>query len=144
MIQAHQARVWAILADIPRWPEWQTDITDVTIARSPAAGVTFSWSLSGNNITSRIVVFEPIKTISWTGRLFTSRAIHLWALTTLPDGRTRVQTRESISGWPISMFYSSAELLDSHRQWLARLKTAAEESRSTPVGGPSRNQSDAP
>jgi uncharacterized membrane protein len=126
VIQAPQARVWAILADIQHWPRWQTDITHVAITRSPAAGVTFSWSLGNNNITSRIVVFEPVRMIGWTGRVFTSRAIHLWALTTLPDGRTQVQIRESISGWPISMFYSSGELLDSNRQWLARLKTAAE------------------
>ncbi len=139
VIQAPQARVWAILADIQHWPQWQTDISHVTIAHSPAAGVTFSWSLGNNDITSRIVVFEPIRAISWTGRLFTSRAIHLWALTTLPDGRTRIQTRESISGWPISMFYSSAELLDSNRQWLARLKTAAEDARSAPIGTPSPN-----
>ena len=126
IIRAPQAKVWGILADIQRWPKWQTDITDVAITRSPSAGVTFSWSLDDTNITSHIVVFEPTRMIGWTGRVFISRAIHLWALTTLPDGSTQVQIRESISGWPISMFYSSGELLDSNRQWLARLKTAAE------------------
>jgi uncharacterized membrane protein len=140
VIQAPQARVWSILADIQRWPQWQTDITHVTIARSPAAGVTFSWSLGNNNITSCIVVFEPNRAISWTGRLFTSRAIHLWALTTLPDGRTQVQIRESISGWPISMFYSSDELLESNRQWLAQLKTAAEASTVTRRTYPKRTE----
>jgi hypothetical protein len=38
-----------------------------------------------------------------------------------------VATRESSSGWPISMFYSSGALLDSNRHWLARLKTVSEE-----------------
>jgi uncharacterized membrane protein len=126
IIRAPQAKVWGILADVQGWPKWQSDISHVVITRSPAPGVTFSWALDDTNITSRIVVFEPNRMIGWTGRVFTSRAVHLWSLTALPDGRTEVETRESISGWPISMFYSSGELLDSNRHWLAQLKTASE------------------
>jgi uncharacterized membrane protein len=126
IIGAPQATVWEILADVKGWPKWQTDIDHVSITRNPAPGVSFSWSLNDTAITSRIVVFDPNRMIGWTGRVFTARAVHLWTLTALPNGRTQVEIRESISGWPISMFYSSGELLDSNRRWLARLKTAAE------------------
>jgi hypothetical protein len=125
IIRAPQAKVCGILADVQGWPKWQTDISHV-VTGSPETGVTFSWALDDTNIISRIVAFDPNRMIGWAGRVFTARAVHLWSLTALPDGGTEVGTRESIGGWPISMFYSSGELLDSNRHWLARPKTASE------------------
>ena len=126
VIAASPAKVWAVLANIRDWPKWQPDITETAIAQDPALGVPFSWSPGDMSIASRIAVFEPEKQIGWTGRVYTIRAIHLWRLTPLPDGRTEVATRESMSGWLISFFYSSPDLLDSQRRWLDHLKQAAE------------------
>jgi len=53
-------------------------------------------------------------------------AIHVWTLTALPDGGTLVSERESLTGWFISFFYSSAELQQVDQRWLTALKVAAE------------------
>jgi hypothetical protein len=103
VIDAPAAQVWNILVDIQDWPRWQTDITAVSIKQEPAVGVRFEWSTGQGSIHSRIALFQPQRRLAWTGRLFIFHAIHAWILTPLPDGRTLVQTRESMSGWPIGL-----------------------------------------
>jgi hypothetical protein len=44
----------------------------------------------------------------------------------LADNRARVTTQESIDGWLVERFYSSAELLNGNQLWLLRLKQASE------------------
>jgi len=53
-------------------------------------------------------------------------AIHVWKLRSLSAGLTRVQTDESMSGFPSSLFYSSEELGQANASWLANLKTVVE------------------
>ena len=126
IINAPAVQVWKILADIQDWPSWQTDIIAVSIKQAPAIGVAFEWSTGAGNIHSRLALFEPRRMLAWTGRLFVFHAIHLWILTSLPNGQTLVQTRESMSGWPIGLFYSSSDLLLADRRWLVDLKKRAE------------------
>jgi len=126
VIDASAAQVWNILVDIQDWPKWQTDITAVSIKQKPAVSVQFEWSTGQGTIHSCVALFEPQRRLAWTGRLFIFHAIHAWMLTPLPNGRTLVQTRESMSGWPIGLLYSSGDLLSADNQWLADLKKKAE------------------
>jgi hypothetical protein len=126
VIDAPVAHVWNILANIQDWPAWQTDINAVSIKQKPAVGVPFEWSTGAGSIHSRLALFEPRRRLAWTGRLFVFHAIHIWILTSLPNGQTLIQTRESMSGWPIGLFYSSGNLLSTDHQWLADLKKKAE------------------
>jgi hypothetical protein len=58
--------------------------------------------------------------------MFHIHAIHCWTLSSSPDDKVLVKTRESMDGWLISRIYSSPELLKSDQRWLAQLKQAAE------------------
>ncbi len=126
IINAPPNRVWTILTSIQNWPKWQPDITSAAIAQQPAVGVPFEWSTGAGTIHSRIARYEPQQTIAWTGRLLIFHAIHIWTITALPNGETKVETRESMSGWPITWLYSSASLLQADQRWLADLKKQAE------------------
>lgn len=125
-IKAPPAKVWAILADIQHWPEWQHDIEETSIQQRPAAGVPFRWMTKGGRIHSRIVLFEPMRRMAWTGHLLIFHAIHVWTVEPLPDGETSVMTNESLAGWPITLLYSSQDLREADRRWLAFLKDKAE------------------
>jgi len=126
IIQAPAARIWGLLTNIKGWATWQPDISEVAIQAAPAVTVPFTWSTGGMRIHSTIRLFDPDRAVGWTGRAFHIHAIHVWALSPLPDGRVLVETRESMDGWLVDRFYSSRELQDSDRKWLERLKKAAE------------------
>jgi hypothetical protein len=125
-IVASESRVWELLTDIKNWAKWQPDISKTSIQGDPAIGMSFSWSTGGMNIDSTIQLMDPKRGICWTGRVWYIHAIHCWTLSESPEGGILVSTRESMDGWLLSRFYSSRELLESDRRWLARLKQAAE------------------
>ncbi|MGI4748064.1 MAG: SRPBCC family protein [Janthinobacterium lividum] len=126
IIDAAPVDVWKVLADIRRWPEWEHDIQTTTVSRIPAIDVPFQWSTSGGTIHSRIMLFEPSRRIAWIGNLLIFHAVHVWVLHARPDGRTAVETHESMTGWPIGWLYSSKDLLEADRRWLAALKKEVE------------------
>ena len=126
VVNASEARVWSLLTDIKAWPSWQPDIKLVSVGSAPNAGTTFEWSSGAGTIHSRIALYDPQRLLSWTGHLYWFRAIHVWTLTSMPDGKTLVETRESMSGWPIGLLFSSADLLETDRRWLVSLKKKAE------------------
>ncbi len=126
VINAPPAKVWSLLADIQDWPNWQSDISQTAVNGVPAAGTLFSWTTAGTSIHAQIQLFVPNQTIAWTGQVLNFHAIHVWTLTPLPNGATEVTINESMSGWFISFFYSSADLLQTNQRWLTALKVASE------------------
>jgi uncharacterized protein YndB with AHSA1/START domain len=125
-IAAPPAKVWGILSNIGAWPTWQSDITNTAVDGVPGDGVLFSWTAQGTSVHSRIQLFQPDRALAWTGTVVNFHAIHVWTLTALPGGGTLVSERESLTGWFISLFYSSAELQQVDQRWLTALKVAAE------------------
>ncbi len=125
-IPAPVAKVWSLMTDIERWPDWQPDIRRTSIAQKLSVGTIFRWSTGSGHIRSRVALLDPQRRLAWTGRLLIFRAIHVWKFQSLPGGRTFVVTRESIAGWPIGWLYSSRDLVEADRRWLERLKRRAE------------------
>ena len=125
-IAAPAKTIWSVLIDIADWPAWQPDIQATAIAGPPGTGSPFEWTTASGTIHSRIMLFEPERRLAWTGHFLVFQAIHVWTLTALPNGDTEVTTTESLGGWPISLFYSSAELRRSDQQWLDTLRREAE------------------
>ena len=97
-IQAPPDKVWSVLTDINRWPEWQAGVSSAEPEAALAAGATFRWKANGLGITSTIQELDPGRRIGWTGDSLGMQAIHFFALAP-QDGGTRVTTEESISGW---------------------------------------------
>jgi uncharacterized protein YndB with AHSA1/START domain len=97
-IAAPVETVWAVVTDIDRWPEWQSDVTSAKLEGNLAVGATFRWKAKGLSINSTIQELEPGRRIGWTGDAIGMRAIHLWTFEPQEDG-TQVITEESLSGW---------------------------------------------
>lgn len=123
-INAPVEKVWNIQTDIESWPEWQSDITSVTLQGKLTGGTTFKWKASGLNITSVFHTVNPKNEIGWTGVSLGMSAIHNWTFKEQDNG-TFVTTEESLSGWLASLFrvFDKNFLEKSLEASLQKLKT---------------------
>lgn len=126
VMQAPPEKVWRILTDVNGWPKWEPDITEAQMAGPVARGTEFSWKMGGTRIRSRIALAEPNARLAWTGKAMMARAVHVWRLERVSGNKTLVKVDESMSGFALTLFYSSKDLESSDRLWLNRLKTAVE------------------
>jgi uncharacterized protein YndB with AHSA1/START domain len=123
-IQATPEKVWSILTD--HWPKWQTNITESHIEGPLQSGTEFTWRTGGTRIKSQIALVQLDQQLSWTGSAFNAHAIHIWRLQRLPNNTTLLKTDESMSGFLLSLFYSSKDLQEGDQFWLDCLKREAE------------------
>jgi uncharacterized protein YndB with AHSA1/START domain len=125
-IHAPVEKVWALLTDVANWPKWHPDISETKMAGPLEAGTAFSWTTGGTHIKSRIAIVQPNEKFAWTGTAYWAKAIHVWKLERLSGDKTQVTTSESMSGFMLTLFYSSKTLEQTDQRWLDRLKLAAE------------------
>ncbi len=126
-IDAPPNKVWALLVNAPAWPRWNTDIASVSTTQPLAPGQQFTWSTGSTTIHSQVQLFEPKRSLGWTGTAYTAKAVHVWKLTPEPDGSTRVSIDESMDGPLMATLFSSKKLIEADQAWLAALKKATEQ-----------------
>ena len=90
-------KVFGMLADINRWPQWQSNVIRASMTGLAEEGKPFRWKAGGLNISSRFHTVHPNREIGWTGRIWWIRAVHNWYLNE-ENGRTRVIVKESLKG----------------------------------------------
>lgn len=127
-VQAGAERLWDILTNIQSWPEWQGTSYIKPAEDGPLKmGSAFTAELGG--IRWNIGVIKAIKpgSICWTGRRLGIEAIHEWEFQE-EAGKTRVITRESMSGGVIILIYPiiKRKLSKYDYKWLMDLKSKAE------------------
>jgi Polyketide cyclase / dehydrase and lipid transport len=92
--------VWAVMADIGRWPDWNPDITEATVHGPVQTGTTFDWKSGPGTIRSTFQVVERPTELSWTGKTMGIPAIHVYRLRPSDQhpGHTVVRLEESWDG----------------------------------------------
>jgi uncharacterized protein YndB with AHSA1/START domain len=126
-IAADPERVWDLLADVNRWPEWNADIASASLPGPVASGEVFRWKAGPAKLVSTIRTADKPVELGWTGRTMGISAVHVWRLER--DGDTTVaHTEESWDGLPARLLprtlrKSLHKTLDA---WLADLKTTAD------------------
>ncbi|SFU07469.1 Polyketide cyclase / dehydrase and lipid transport [Geodermatophilus amargosae] len=132
-IAAAPSLVWAVLADIQSWPNWNTDVRDVSVPNEVRPSATFSWRSGPGRITSTIAVVEPERELSWTGRTLGIHAVHVYRLQPWRGGTTAV-LEESWTGLPTRLLRRrcQAMLNDALDSGLTRLKSAVENRSAAP------------
>ena len=100
-VAASPARVWEVLVDVERWPEWTDSVTSVrTLSPGPLA-VGSRVEISQPKIptgTYTVTSLEPGGSFTWEQRQPGSTVSAHHECTPLPDGGTRVELRVVMSG----------------------------------------------
>ena len=127
LIGAPIEKVWALHADINRWPAWQHDITAAECTGPLAPGAEFTWTSFNFTVTSTVYSLDSGSSILWGGESGGITGVHEWIFEPTPAG-TRVSTSESFAGEPVDHAVDElqAQLDFSLRSWLTNLKTEAE------------------
>ncbi|MDX2305963.1 MAG: SRPBCC family protein [Microscillaceae bacterium] len=126
-IAADPASVWEVLTDINAWPNWNKKISKAQIKTQPQAGVSFSWTINGTAISSKLHTVSFQESFGWTGKTFGASAIHNWYIEAHQDG-TLVKVEESMEGWLIFLFKNTMNkaLAEDMALWLELLKKKCE------------------
>lgn len=121
-------KVWAVLTDINRWPEWQPDVSSAKLEGNLTVGTIFRWNAKGFSITSTIKELKLGQRIGWTGSSLGMKAAHIWILEQQGNG-TRVIIEESLSSWfpRILKIFDPTFLEKSLDKLLQALKIRAEQ-----------------
>lgn len=130
IVDAEPQRVWDVLTDIDRWPEWQPGVSRARLEGSLGPGSTFRWRANGLPIRSTLREVEPPSRVSWEGKAPGTRAAHVWTLAA-QGSQTVVRTEESFEGWLPRLMRKSMQrnLEGALRGGLEGLKRRAEERR---------------
>ena len=127
-VKAKAERLWDVLADVNSWTEWlETSYAKSIVTGSLNEGSTFSAELGGIKWNLSVTKAERSKKICWMGQRFGIKAVHEWEF--FDEGeKTRVVTRERMSGWILFLTYPVIKLRLSKydEKWLADLKSKAE------------------
>lgn len=125
IINAPISKVWKLLSELEKWPDWNPDIKAVK-ADQFEVGQTFKWTINGTSLTSTLRMIKPEEALSWTGSVMGIKAIHVWSLEETEGNQTIVTTEESMQGF-FTLFFSHQKLHATLLHWLDRLKQKAEE-----------------
>jgi len=101
-IAATPLQVWAIIADIDRWPSWNTGVDKASLEGPLQPGTTFRWKAGPGRITSVLRSVETSRELGWTGKTMGIDAVHVWRLEPTQSG-ARLSTDESWRGWPVRL-----------------------------------------
>jgi uncharacterized protein YndB with AHSA1/START domain len=127
VINAPAQRVWTLLTQIDRWPEWNKAVDVAQLKGAVATGSVFVWKSQGFTVTSTLQDVEPLRRLTWTGQAIGTHAYHEWNFEAI-DGTVVVRTHETFDGWLPWLLKGAMQkkLDDTLPQWLATLKAAAE------------------
>jgi hypothetical protein len=103
-IDAPPARVWSVLVDLSSYKEWNPFIVDASGKVAVGEKLSLQMALPGRDpmsISPRLLVVEPERELRWKGRLVVPGLFdgeHVFELTPLANGRTRVDHWERFAG----------------------------------------------
>jgi uncharacterized protein YndB with AHSA1/START domain len=133
VINAPCERVWTLIIEAPKWPEWYPNSSHVQISEGGTTlkeGTIFHWTTFGLQLESRVNEFVPDTRIGWFGYApgTAPTFYHTWYLTPIDDTTCNVIMEEVGNGPAAANMRKTDEggMHRGHDLWLATLKWMAE------------------
>lgn len=128
-IGAPAATVWALLTDAERFPSWEPNVLGVEGRIAAGERITVNTRLSTRAFPVTVSEFVPERRMVWSSRmpLGLFHGARTFTLDALPDGGTRVVTREVFGGLLLPLIGRTIpDLQPSFDAFAAALKAEAE------------------
>jgi uncharacterized membrane protein len=134
-IAAPAETVWEVIADLPGWPAWNSDVRSMTLQGPFEPGSTFRWRSGSASLVSTLRAIDPPNQIAWTGVTMGIHAVHVFRFER-SDGGTIARSAESFRGVIPTVFrkYSRGVLQRGIDGILRSLKAEAERRASASAG----------
>jgi uncharacterized protein YndB with AHSA1/START domain len=105
-IDAEPERVWSVMSDIPRWPEWTRSVTKVEPLQPGPLTAGGAWRISQPRFGSRtwhVTAIDPGRSFTWEAARPGVRMVATHTIA--PEGRgSAVTLSVDSSGWAVAMF----------------------------------------
>ena len=131
VIDASPDRIWGILTDGARYPDWDSGV--ISVDGRVASGETIkvvSSASPGRTFPVKVTGFTPSRSMTWSGGmpLGLFKGVRTFTLAPTAEGTTRFAVREEYSGPLLSMMWRSMpDLGPSFAQFANGLKQRAEQ-----------------
>ena len=133
VISASPEKVWGILIDGARYPDWDSGVLGVDGRIAPGETIKVRSSANpGRTFPVKVTEFDPSKSMTWSGGmpLGLFKGVRTFSLSPAGDGTTRFEVREEYTGPLLSMMWRSMpDLGPSFNQFAKGLKARAEQPR---------------
>ena len=126
VINASIERVWSVLTDIEKWPEWNEDVKKVELNGELKEGVGFTWKQGRTQGHSEIQQIKEPTSFSWTSKANWVKRIFVWSLES-DENQTIATVSASLQGTLVVLVENHQKVYDELLNWLECLKTKAEE-----------------
>jgi hypothetical protein len=131
-IQATPEKIWGILTDAAKYPEWDPVAERIEGRIAPGETVTAYTKLSpGRAFPAKVTEFEPGRKMTWSGGmpfgLF--KGVRTFTLVPQADGQVQFTLRETFSGPMLALIGGTIpDMTQAFEGFVAGLKRRAEES----------------
>jgi hypothetical protein len=115
VIQASPAKVWSILADFTNYPTWNPFIREVDGEAKEGSKLRINLQIDENNSMTfkpKVMIVTPGKELRWLGNMIFKGLLdgeHIFELTDLGNGQTRLVQREQFSGLLLPLLWRSLQ-----------------------------------
>lgn len=100
-ISAPAERVWSVLADVVRWPEWLPTMSSVEPLGPAPLAIGARYKITQPKLRPAIwsvVVLEPVRSFAWESRSPGVRALASHSVSSAPGGSSEVALQVEFSG----------------------------------------------
>jgi hypothetical protein len=121
-IDAPIGQVWSVLVDLPTWPRFDPNFSDVRLESTVSVGAKASFKIKGFPIQGVFAVVKPNQELTWVGQSLWTKAIDRHVVQAISSNSTRLYIEESLSGVFVPLLFSSVRLEKQHQEWLNTMK----------------------
>ena len=115
VIQAPASKIWAVLMDFDRYPEWNPFILSIRGRAHLRERLKVTVQPQGSKpmtFTPRVTMYKKEKQFAWLGQLIMTGLFdghHIFEIEPLENGACKFIQREQFSGWLVPMFWNKLD-----------------------------------
>lgn len=125
IINADIEKVWDVLIDMEKWPEWNPEVKRVSLEGEVVDGTNFTWTQGRTHGKSQIQSVKKPNSLTWTSKAKFVKRIYVWSLES-DEGQTIATVSASFQGTFVVLAENHQKVYHDLLNWLELLKAKTE------------------